>query len=49
MKAYPLVICLALLFVSVLLPDLGNAEDQIDASDPIKIYTYDGGGVKYTD
>ena len=49
MKAYPLVICLALLFVSVLLPDLGNAEDQIDASDPTKIYTYAGGGVKYTD
>jgi len=48
MKAYPLVICFSL-FVSVLLPALGNAEDQIDASDPTKIYTYAGGGVKYTD
>jgi len=48
MKAYPLVICFTL-FVSVLLPALGNAEDQIDASDPTKIYTYAGGGVKYTD
>jgi len=26
-----------------------NAEEAIDASDPTKIYTYAGGGVKYTD
>ena len=26
-----------------------HAEDQVDASDPTKIYTYAGGGLKYTD
>ena len=25
------------------------AEEEIDASDPTKIYTYAGGGIKYTD
>jgi len=26
-----------------------SAEEKIDASDPTKIYTYAGGGLKYTD
>lgn len=31
-------------------PNRGSAEDEkIDASDPTKIYTYAGGGLKYTD
>ena len=34
---------------NAIMPITASAEDQIDASDPTKIYTYAGGGVKYTD
>ncbi len=43
-----LIVCLALFFSALLINSV-NAEEAIDASDPTKIYTYAGGGVKYTD
>jgi len=46
-------LCLLVFFVLLAAPLLANtaygAEEKIDASDPTKIYTYAGGGVKYTD
>ncbi len=43
-------VLLILLFLTVSLPGLVIADEEgIDASDPTKIYTYVGAGVKYTD
>jgi hypothetical protein len=33
----------------VLAPNTSTAQEEIDASDPTKIYTYAGPGIKYTD
>jgi len=38
-----------ILLLSVILSGVVYAEEKIDASDPTKIYTYAGGGMKYTD
>lgn len=48
MKVRRLVYCLAVI-VWLVSPDTSHAQEEIDASDPTKIYSYAGPGVKYTE
>ncbi len=50
LRAFEKIICLLLLLAVIAGPTVCSAsDDEIDASDPTKIYSYAGGGVKYTD
>jgi len=49
MKKLCLLAFLVLLTAPVFSNTIYGAEEKIDASDPTKIYTYAGGGIKYTD